>query len=388
MKTILIFSLLISALAFGQTKPADKTAQLEQRLIELESRQQALEKWYTDYYVQGQNRVVPYLGERLSIGGFFETAVVGLSGTDMQTQTGFTGTVLGLNLSAEFSDKIKFVTQLLSGVSYTLGNPHNNPNLTPSQRGYTIPSISTLVAQGYVEITQSDALVMQAGLGYMPFGISFQQRDFVLFRRRGGPQMLTSASDLVFPLWTGVHVSGSFFNENDLRWGYNLYTFSPTTNSKSLGVGARLWKDFSETLSMGTSFQQSQTASDMTHVYGFDAKYVFEQTGVIFEFAKNEYNSGAPSPVSYYVEPFMKFDEGHYVVYVFADYLESPNRTVGAVADPFERWQYGTGINWLPVPNTRFRAGYTTSKYHGSTDVINNQGRDFEQLDLSAGIAF
>ncbi len=392
MKLLIVAALLLSSIAFAQTKndkvAADKTAQLEQRLLELEARQQLLDKWYTEFYAQGQNRVAPYLGEKLLLGGYFESALSHLSGTDMQAQTTSTGHLLGLNISAEFNEKLRFVTQFVSGFSYTLGNPHNNPNLTPAQRGYTTPSLFQLVAQGYVEVTQSEALVIQAGLGYMPFGQIFQNRDVVLLRRRGGPQMAGAATDLIFPLWTGLHISGTFANEGSNRWGYNLYTFTPNLNPKALGFGGRLWKDASENLLIGTSIQQSQSATDLSHTYGFDLKYVFEQTGVTVEFAKNEYTSGAAGPVSYYIEPFMKFNDGEYVVYAFADYLDSPNRTVGAIADPFERWQYGGGLNWLPVANTRFRLGYTTSRYEGSTRVINNQGRDFENVDLSVGIAF
>ena len=392
MKFLILISLFVSAIASAQTKAApkavDKTAQLEQRLLELESRQQAMEKWYSEYYVQGQNRVQPYLGEKISLGGYFETAMSFLSGTDMQNQSTASSQLLGINIAAEYNEKVRFVTQLLTGFSYTLSNPNNNPNVTPSSRTYGAPSLGTLVAQGYIEMVESDALILQAGLGYMPFGYTFQQRDLVLLRRRGGPQMGNSASDLVFPLWIGVHVSGSFFSEGNGRWGYNLYTFTPPTNSKSLGVGTRLWKEFSDTVTIGASFQQSQTTSDTNHSYGTDIKYSYGDAGAIFEFARTEVGAGTPTPVSYYLEPYWRFHEGKYVAYVFADYLDNPTFKVGAVADAFERWQYGGGLNWLPLPNTRFRIGYTTSKYTGNTDVINNQGRDYENVDLSAGIAF
>ena len=114
MKLILIAILLLSPFAFGQAKAAaDKTAQLEQRLLELETRQQAMEKWYTEFYVHGNNRVQPYLGEKVSLGGYFESAISVLSGTDMPKQSTATGHILGLNIAAEFSEKIRFVTQFV-----------------------------------------------------------------------------------------------------------------------------------------------------------------------------------------------------------------------------------------------------------------------------------
>lgn len=367
------------------------TADLEKRVLELEQKQKAYDQWYTDFYVNAQNRVAPYLGEKISLGGFFETSLSRLEGPGMQTQTSANGQVLGINLAADFDESNKFVTQILTALGYPLLNPNNNPAVTPAQRAYGPAFYVTLVAQAYYEYTESEHLQIQLGEGYTPFGYAFQQREPVLFLRRGGPQLTTGSDSntvgLAFPLWMGAHVHGVFFAESG-RCGYNLYTFSPTTNSKSLGEGARLWKDFSENLTVGVSAQQGQLATQMFHAYAADIHYHYKNSGVTIEFARNEAADASASPKSYYIEPYMNFHEGQLVVYVAADYLDHPSHINIATPDPFERWQYAAGVNWLPLPNARLRLGYAVNDYIGTSAVLSGQDRDYSVVDFSAGIAF
>lgn len=366
----------------------------EQRLQEIERKLREFEIWYNDFYLQGKERVSPFLGERVSFGGFFETAVTHIDGPDMTAQTSANSQLLGINIAAEFNDKIRFVTQFLTGISYTLQNIHNNPSLAapqPSQRQYGTVAFGALVAHGYVEYRKSEMATFQTGIGYAPFGIAFQNREPVLLKRRSGPQ-ITGASDattagIAFPLWMGVHMMGSQSLEKG-RMGYNLYTFSLFSNPKTLGGGARLWWSDSQSLTLGVSAQAGdQGTRGYFHSYGADVKMDFEKGGVVAEYGRSV-SSGLTPVESYYVEPFYNLADGEWVVYAAADYINNPIRMVGAVSDPYEVWRYGVGVNWLPIPTARFRAGILSNDYVNSTDTIAGQERDYYVIDLSAGIAF
>ncbi len=399
--SVLILSF-VPALVFGQsapTKPVTTTAapaskapkSAEQRLLEVERRLRELDEWYNEYYLQSKNRVSPFLGEKISFGGFFETAITHIGGPDMETQSSINSQLLGINLAAEFEDNTRFVTQIINGLSYTLSNANNNPGLTPAKRQFGAFAFGTLVAQAYLELRKSELVVLQMGLGYVPYGISQQQREPVLFRRRSGPQ-LASTSDgtsigIAFPLWMGLHLSGSSSMEKG-RTGYNLYTFTPTMNSKTIGGGSRLWWSDSQSLTLGLSLQTAdQGTRGYWNSYGADIKYEAEKGGLVAEYAKSK-SSGEKDIESYYVEPYWTLKDGEWVIYVAADYINNPNRVVTSVADPYEIWRYGAGVNWLPIPNVRLRAGLLKNDYLNSTDTIAGQERDYYAIDLSAGVAF
>jgi hypothetical protein len=94
------------------------------------------------------------------------------------------------------------------------------------------------------------------------------------------------------------------------------------------------------------------------------------------------------SPTSYYVEPYLTFAQNTWLIYLAADYLDNPGYKQGAVADPFEKWVLGGGVNWLPVTYTRFRLSYLYHDYIGDTRTIAGQGRDYHAVDASAAVTF
>ena len=373
-----------------QTSPYP-TKTTEQRLIEVERKLREFEQWYSDFYLQSKERVSPFLGEKISFGGFFESAISHIEGHDMTAQTSSNSNILGINIAAEFNEKIRFVTQYITALGYNFQNPNNNPGLTPPERGYSGVVFGTIVAHAYLEYRQSEQAVMQMGLGYVPFGIAFQNREPVLFRRRSGPQMV-SASDATsvgtaFPLWMGLHLMGSFPMEKG-RLGYNLYSFSPSMFPSSVGAGTRFWWSNSQNITVGISGQTGdQGVNGYFYNYGADVNFEHEMGGVVAEYLRNV-TSGVPVVESYYVEPYFNFADGEWVVYAAADYINNPNHKVGAVADPYEIWKYGGGVNWLPIANTRFRLGYMINDYLNSTNTIAGQERDYSMIDFSVGVAF
>jgi hypothetical protein len=398
MKSLLIFLSLFSASqTFAQTKTkVDDREEQAKRIQELETKFEELQKRQTDMYrsmLDDSGQVKAFLGRKLSLGGFFEHATTAYTGPDTKPQASAGGNLFGINIAAEFNDQSRFVSQFLTGLSYGVQNTHNDPSVTPSHRQFGTPSIGAIVAQAYSEFEIDPVFKIQVGLGYVPFGHSYQLREPVLFLRRGGPQMITtggSTTGLAFPLWMGVHFFGSF-PVSGSRAGYNLYTFSPFLSPGTIGEGARVWWEPNDSLTVGVSGQAGKQADDDYYSYGADIAYKFRNaSGVILEYARNVFWNGSPSPQSYYVEPYYAAPGGKWIFYVAADYIDFPNyKASGAAsADPYSKWIYGAGLNWLPLTYTRFRIGLLHHDYTGDTAVKSGQNRDYESLDLSAGIAF
>lgn len=386
--TILFLPLLLiaEAPAAPAPRPADPAVlALEKRVAELES---ALEESRADASFTDRG-VRSFLDTRLNLGGFMESALTGIFQENRSPQAASSNTVLGINLGAVFSERLRFSSQLISGISLPIANPHDDSRASAvgvqAQRGFGAYNVTTLVTQAYGEWEGSDGFRVQGGVGYVPYGVTFQQLELVLFVRRGGPQLLRSNNELVHPLWQGLHVRGSFAGPS-FRWGYNAYTFSPVANTQKLGVGNRLWLELNRgQLLLGLSHQ---TASRGTHTYstvGPDIRARLGRLTVTGEFAKG-YGTG-PQPWSFHLEPDVDVYGQSILLYVFGDYLESKMNKTGALADPYKKWEYGAGVNWLPTSFTRIRLGYAYNDYVGSY-AANAGGRDYHAFDASAGVAF
>lgn len=390
-----IFTLFFFAQAsLGETAARKtKLAELKQRLSDLEKQQLELENWYKDFYILENKQVSPFLKEKILIGGYFETGIMNIFGPVTKNQTAADQHVLGLNLTADFSEKLRFVTQALTVINIPILNLNNNPNLTPSQRTFSRLTSSAYILQGYLEYRYNEFFNMQSGLGYAPFGIAFQQREAYLFHARGGPQVIsnddgfniTSAS----ALWMGLHFYGLLPFLETKTIGYNLYTMTPGSNVATLGMGGRLWWTLNEYATVGTSFQSAKKTHGSYFAHGLDINIKYNQFGLLGEYG-TVVNTQALDAESYYVEPYYKFFEDHWLVYVSIEYLRTLDRfdVFTQIPDPFEKYVYGTGVNWLPLPNTRFRLGYLKHEYLKETDSQNGQNKNFESIELSLAIAF
>ncbi|MGZ5280284.1 MAG: hypothetical protein ACXWC9_10095 [Pseudobdellovibrionaceae bacterium] len=370
----------------------------EQRLSEVEKRLEDLELRHSEFHAQsleGRGQVRSFFTNAITFGGFFENAITNIEGPDTESQTSANSQLLGLNIAADMTENFRFVSQILTGLSYSFQNPHHNPTLTPDKRQYGTLTFGAIVAQGYVEYLHSAGFRMQTGLGYAPFGYAIQQREIVLFKRRSGPQLANSSGSgsvgIAFPLWTGVHVLGSFPIE-DHRWGYNLYSFSPFGNPKSLGVGSRLWWQSSTQTTIGISSQSGDDRDHKFNSYGVDINTKNGRFGLTAEYARTPVRGLDLVTESYYTEPFVTFYHDTVVIYAVADYFNNETYTSirggAVVTDPYERWSTGGGINWLPIPAVRLRLGYLVHNYIGDTAVISDQNRDYQSADFSVGVTF
>lgn len=382
----LYFVLLVSASAW-----ADKVDDLTRRIEELEAQQAELLEQVTEQ----KGEVTTFLNDHVSFGGFYEHANTGISGPDTKTQVANTANFLGLNIGADFNQDWKFVSQSLIVLSIGLFNEHNDPRATafgfPSRREFGSIVFGAIPTQNYVEYGGSEGFRVQAGMGYAPFGFTFQQRELVLFIRRGGPLLLRT-SGLVNPLWTGAHIYGSFPVSGEKgRWGYDVYSFTLSNSLKVPGGGVRTWwSSPNEMMIFGVSAQIGKRGEYTYEVVGGDLRVKYGRWQLTTEYGR-QFIEGDDA-WSVYLEPSVSILNEQVILYVFADHANSTFSQTGsgsrAFSDPFRKWEYGGGINWLPTAYTRFRLGITENDYVGDTASIAGQNRDYTTYDLSFGVAF
>ena len=371
-------------------------AHAQDRLDELTKRIEELERQQEELLIQSATQksgMNSFLKDNLTFGGFFEPAYTIITGPDTETQATNSVNLLGINLAAEYGPRLRFVSQFVTALGFTLANEHNNPNAgggQPDKREYTTPAFATLLTQGYLEYSFSSNYRMQGGLGYVPFGYAFQQREPVLFIRRGGPQVLRTRN-IVSPLWSGLNFLARFPQKNS-TWGYGVYTFSPFEAPKHPGVGARtFWASADDKVTVGLSTQGGKLGAKSFQSLGTDLRLNFNPYLVTTEFVHGFFEGD--DPWSFYIEPAIYIMDEEVLLYVFGDYtFNSENRNGGtgptSFADPYQKWEYGFGVNWLPTAYTRIRLGLTFNDYVGNTAVVDDQDRDYTSIDISAGVAF
>ncbi|MFL5786132.1 MAG: hypothetical protein ACJ76H_16050 [Bacteriovoracaceae bacterium] len=379
---IVFFSAIISSFALAQNDP--RIDALTKRIEELEKNQEE----FLLEQSRENNQVNSFLKDQLTLGGFFESAFTAIDGPDTRFQAMHTGSTLGINLAADFSERLRFVNQTLTFLTYPLVNPHNDPRLAPavpSTRQFGAPAFGAVVTAGYIEAVLNANTVLQTGVGYVPFGYAAQQRELVLFIRRAGPQLLRT-NNLFNPLWEGVHLAGQLRN---IRGGYNLYTTNSIDPKANVtGVGGRAWiKAADDTLLMGVSSQVMKYAGHTSEIVGGDVRFENSHMIITSEYVVHMTGEGN-DPWTAYFEPAVKLKDGEFLVFGFADYLRNAlNKTV-ALPDPYTNFEYGGGLNWLPTSNTRFRATVGIENYLNKGSTLQGQNRDFWYFDLSAGVAF
>lgn len=379
MNWFLLLGLFVSISAFAQKDPQIEA--LIKRIEQLEAHQEELllssEK--------SSNQVSSFLKDSLSLGGFFESAVQTLDGPDTTFQMMNTSNILGLNIAAEFNNEIRFVSQTLTGLVNQVENQNNDPLATPGDRRFGNPFFGAVLTQGYLEFSKSSQLRIQAGMGYVPFGYYPQQRELVLFVRRGGPQILRT-NDLFQSLWSGIHLSGNIGNTS--RSGFHLYTMNPLDDTNKLGVGGRLWTTSeNDKVTAGVSSQTVKYEGHTSEILGADVRYAGERMILTSEYAIHMAEDS--DPWSAYIEPSFRLTNDEFLIYTFADYaMNSRNESNGGRLDPFPKWEYGGGLNWLPTSFTRLRAGVTFHDYIGTRAEVLGQDRDYLSFDFSVGVAF
>ena len=398
MRSIVLAVVLIMQISAEQIFAATDSArtkkieELRQRINELEKKQNDFDDWYNNFYVLKKTRVAPFLNNKISLGGYFETGIINIYGEDTENQLSAYSHDLGINISAEFSEVSRFVAQTLTIVNIPFQNPHNNPDLTPSRRKYSGLVFGSLVAQGFYEYSANDFFKIQSGIGYVPFGIAHQQREPFLFHIRGGPQFINpDGTDItvISALWMGIHISGLLPLAKNTA-GYNVYSFTPGSNVKTLGVGGRLWWAANDMVTTGVSAQYGEREFGSFLAHGLDVDLKYKNLGLIAEYGLVNSSGEAGDLEAYYVEPYYKFNENKWLVYITAEYLHEPGRRDPAtrLLDPFEKRFFGGGVNWFPISNAKLRLGYLKHIYLNEQKNAGVPDKDYDTVEFSTAMAF
>lgn len=383
MKLFAILLMTWTSFAFSSTQT--EIEELKKRIEDLEKQQETLLMSASEPRPQ----VNSFLRDNFTVGGFFQSSMNFITGPDTETQAVNDSNVIGLNLAADFGSKFRFVSQLIAATTLPLQNSHNNPASNPDSREYNNYTAIGAVTQGYVEYSASRYVNIQAGLGYVPFGFALQLREPVLYVRREGPQLVRAPS-LISILWQGFHVYGTK-NYSGGELGYNLYSFTPTTEAKLPGLGGRVWMSTQdEKVVAGLNTQVAEKDDETYTNVGADLRFLIDsfqfRTEAIQKFTQNT------DSWSGYVEPGIFIMDEEILLYAFGDYLFGAQNeaVIGASLqpDPIQKWEYGAGVNWLPTAFTRFRLGFTFHDYVGNTASPEGQNRDYFSTDVSVGVAF
>lgn len=389
MKKFLTFILLAFSSSLTEAQTMASFESLTRRVEELERQQ-------NEFYLQtseSATKVNSFLRSNLTFGGFFEPAFTVIHGEDTKLQASNSSNILGINLAADFNPNTKFVSQFLTGLSFPIQNQHNDPRAVtlnqPSSREFGTPSFGAIISQGYISYIFDNHYTIAGGLGYVPFGYYAQQREMVLFVRRGGPQILRT-TNLFSPLFNGFNFNARYENDKSVL-GYEIYSFTRLEDSKRPGLGVRAsFMKNNESFKAGLSYQTAKFESQMENIMGADIRLVIDSFIFTSEYARH-FTERGDDPWSYYFEPSFFISED-VIFYTFYDYANHASNKTGsgrtAISDPMVKSEYGGGFNWLPSSYTRLRLGLTYNDYIKGTGVIAGQDRDYITLDLSAGVAF
>ena len=383
--TLMFFIHATSAWAQSQ---ADWAA-LTKRVEELERQQEEI---LLDSH-DPNTKVNSFLRNNLTIGGFFEPAFTTVQGEDTHFQATNSSNILGLNLAAEYNPKVKFVSQFLTGFTFNFLNQHNDPRAAlfglPKSREYSGLNFGAILTQGYLDYQFNQNYSLLSGIGYVPFGYYPQERELVLFVRRSGPQLLRT-TNLISQLFNGFNLQAHFNTDNSI-WGWNAYTINRLEDVKRPGLGLRLWgKKNDSSFQWGLSYQGSKIVRRIENTVGVDMRTAMGKFILTSEYARHVMRTD--DVWTYYIEPSYFIYQEEVLAYVFFDYADNPSNKTGVglttIPDPYAKYEYGAGINWLPTSYTRIRAGVTLHNYVEKKLVVTTQERDYVTLDLSAGVAF
>ena len=389
MKYFVLLSFLIStSLIAANDKEFEE---LKKRIEDLESQQEQL----LMSTAEPKNSVGSFLNDNLVLGGFFDGGYNFITGPDTHTQFVNNSNALGINIAADLGNKYRFVTQFIHILSIPLLNEHNDPNASavglPKSRHYETYTPFSILSQGYIEYNFNRMFNLQGGLGYVPFGYALQLREPVLYVRRNGPQLVRLNTELVPALWSGIHLYGSK-SVGTTDYGYNLYTFTPPKKAHFAGIGARGWVSLDdEKVIAGISSQIAKNEDETYKTVGADARFDFHPFQVRMEFAEL-ISRETENTWSAYVEPGYWIYDEEVLFYIFGDFFYGADNQTGLgtvkLQDPIQKWEYGTGLNWLPTSFTRLRLGLTYNDYVGYHDNQSGLQRDYISVDTSVGVAF
>jgi len=300
----------------------------------------------------------------LSIGGFLTQQMTAVFGEDGDAFS-FNATQLELLIRADVTDRISLFAA--PGFLWETGPEAGvaDPN-SPDPRFGPHESKTPLIL-GDVTVTLSDALALQAGRMVTPHGIiNIEHFPPVLLDPRQPMFLRPFAGETLFPNFvSGLQAKGSLAKGDALRLSYNLYAGSRTTgpgpskSSEAVNAGGRLQVANSELgLTFGANLARGERA-DLDHyaLYGFDLLYDKGLWLWKTEWFRSDEAGGAANREAFYTQPAFRLSDQWTAFYRF-DYLDDGDR-LWPRDNPGSVTEHTFGVNYQPVPITRFRLSAT-----------------------------
>lgn len=374
----LFCGLLAVVLLSGLPTHAASQKDMQEQLEKLESKVNKLELTSNP-----GNPVSAFISERISFGGFFEHSISSVFSAAHTTKVAADSNIMGINIGAKLNEKFRFVSQSLFVLSFPLTNKHDN-----TLRAFSnTPALGALVAHAYGEYSANDKFRLQMGIGWVPFGIVLANREFPTLIKHGGPMLSSGGLTMPFGVWNGLHALGEF----SLDWGtlgYNLYSITPTTDANMMGGGTRLWwASNGNHVRLGASSQILDRSTDTVFNLGTDLELKFGLVGLRTEYVQSIADGEDIRTV--YFEPYVELAEGKFVIHGDVDYAKRPlHFSDAATFVPFEKWELGGGVNWLPWRFVRARLLFLYHNYVGASAATGGNSNDFYSVEYSTGIEF
>lgn len=359
-----------------------KIEQIEGRLEEVEQHQ--VEE------ITRKGQVSAFHSEKIKFGGFIDALFNGRFGYSTPTEGAFDSEVV-LQVAADVTEKLRAVTATFVDFRTNFINQHSPFRTNNGVSVVVEPKIL------FGEYRFKDWLILKAGRFTAPFGIINQEFFSPQLLKHDLPQIVRGFT--VFDtLPSGVQLYGTY-PIKDSKIGYNAYAASLSSNTTDVGGGGRLFYSLpNDLITVGVSSQSGERGSQLFSALGSDLKLNWRNFVLRSEYLWSFIDSSNDQN-GFYVQPALKFLKDKLILFGQVDYLNDTlgifqlsdhdrNPLTPSIADPFKKFEYSLGLNYLPWPFLRNRLEFTWNNYIGSRRRLSGSNRDYFGIQASSTLSF
>jgi hypothetical protein len=378
-----------NSLQEGELEPVKLTDIHKGKIEQIEGRLDEVEQHQVEELTR-KGQLSAFHADKIKFGGFIDTLFNGRFGYSTPTEGAFDSEVV-LQVAADVTEKLRAVTATFVDFRTNFIDQHSPFRTNNGVSVVVEPKIL------FGEYRFKDQLILKAGRFTAPFGIINQEFFSPQLLRHDLPQIVRGFT--VFDtLPSGVQLYGTY-PIRDSKVGYNAYAASLSSNTTDVGGGGRLfYSSPNELLTVGVSSQTGERGSQLFSALGSDLKLNWRnfvlRTEYLWSFldSSNDQNG-------FYVQPALKFFKDKLILFGQIDYLNDTlgifqlvdhdrNPLTPSIADPFKKFEYTAGINYLPWPFLRNRLEFTWNNYVGSRRKLGSNSRDYFGIQASSTLSF
>jgi len=359
-------------------EPSESNAQIQKRL-------DALESELTDLKIENQKTepVRTFTAKNFRFGGFGETVFTSLIGHG-PNRNSVNETEGSLFISADITDKTRFFSETEF--------EHNSALIDGNTPGRHFGTEGDNVGLEIAEVTHdfSNAFSLKVGRMITPFGIINVEHFEPSLIQHDKPQFLREVSDTEITMFDlqvrGLDAIGRFSPFTDHHIKLESYAGTVRTDpNKIAGGGRQSWSFPNDRVTLGFS-QQAGTRDERTFVtLGEDLKISYKKFTLKSEAAQTSFTGH--SITAFYVQP-LYFLTPRWGVFGQVDYLDNVLNKTDDIIDPIKKYEYTTGVNFLPISNVRLRGEVTVHDYQGNTGTFAGVSRDYVSVQTSVVVSW